>query len=289
MKNKFLFQNIRIENTNLCGYKCIMCPRERLTRKKGIMSLEDFKFLIDHFKLFQGQLDLHGYGEPLLDPNLIKKVEYARYMCVNSTIIFFTTLGVPIKPLTFYKLAKAGINQIYISCYGFNREEYKTIHGVDNFDLVCQNLKLLSEEKKLANNSFEIILITHNRATTKSLTKKTYDKKDFFKWVESLDIDTQAELNLHNYGNGRDYNKAEKTKTCSIAWGYRQSVLQITWDLKIIPCCFDFNSSIILGDLKKQSFQEIFFSTTYKNFINAHLTNKLEKYPVCNNCERDLR
>jgi len=58
---------------------------------------------------------------------------------------------------------------------------------------------------------------------------------------------------------------------------------------KVIPCCLDFNASIVLGDLKKQSFHEIFSSDNYSKFINAHITNKLDNYPICQNCERDDR
>jgi len=67
--------------------------------------------------------------------------------------------------------------------------------------------------------------------------KKSYDRKAFFKWIDSLGIDTKVEMPLHNYGDGRKYNKSEKTKVCSIVSGWRKHILQITWDLKVIPCC----------------------------------------------------
>jgi hypothetical protein len=34
----------------------------------------------------------------------------------------------------------------------------------------------------------------------------------------------------------------------------------------VVPCCFDYNSSVIFGNLFKQSVQEIWLSPTYVDF-----------------------
>jgi len=52
-----IFKQIRIENTNLCAYKCIMCPREKLTRASGIMPLEDLAQVLD--RIGPGALEIH--------------------------------------------------------------------------------------------------------------------------------------------------------------------------------------------------------------------------------------
>ncbi len=59
VKNHLLnFSQIRIENTNLCTYKCLMCPREKMKRKKGIMSFDNFKYILDSYDSFEKELHL---------------------------------------------------------------------------------------------------------------------------------------------------------------------------------------------------------------------------------------
>jgi hypothetical protein len=58
-------------------------------------------------------------------------------------------------------------------------------------------------------------------------------------------------------------------------------VLQITWDLDVIPCCFDSNASIVLGNLRHQSLEEVFQGSTYRDFIAAHMVQSLDPYPAC--------
>ena len=66
----------------------------------------------------------------------------------------------------------------------------------------------------------------------------------------------------------------------------RRRILQVTWDLDVIPCCFDFNATVTFGNLREQSLAEIFAGETYRKFIEAHLANQIEVYPVCVGCER---
>ena len=109
------------------------------------------------------------------------------------------------------------------------------------------------------------------------------------KWLDHLDVKVFREREMHNYGGGREYNTPGTYTPCSVVWGFRRRVLQITWDLFVIPCCFDFNAEIKLGNLRTQSLEEIFSSLPYTNFIEDHIANRLEAYPVCVKCERCYR
>ena len=41
-----------IENTNCCNASCVMCPRDKLTRKLGFMPFELFTKLVDEIVTF---------------------------------------------------------------------------------------------------------------------------------------------------------------------------------------------------------------------------------------------
>jgi len=40
----------------------------------------------------------------------------------------------------------------------------------------------------------------------------------------------------------------------------------ITWDGKVLPCCFDKNADFIMGDLNRESFRSIWNSPRYYEF-----------------------
>ena len=68
---------LRLEVTTKCNYACIICPREKLTRKKETMSYELYKYLLDKINTETSQYDtltFPGLGEPLLAETLDHKI-----------------------------------------------------------------------------------------------------------------------------------------------------------------------------------------------------------------------
>lgn len=281
------FEQIRIENTNRCGYKCVMCPRDKHTRKQGIMSTEEFELVLDRIGPFKGELHLHGFGEALLDKNLPEKVRMAKKKMPEAIVGNYTTLGVPFKEGYFFDLVDSGIDVILVSCYGYTPETYKAIHGRDAFHIVKKNLETISKARAFIDSSLKLEIIPSGEKMLLTLEAKKEPRALFEKWIESLGFSFTPERRLHNYGDGRSYNKPEE-RLCPVVKEMRRSILQITWDLKVIPCCYDYNATIPFGDLKTESLEEIFNSASYKAFIKAHLTNNLQDYPICQNCEKDL-
>jgi len=57
----------------------------------------------------------------------------------------------------------------------------------------------------------------------------------------------------------------------------------ITWDGKVVPCCFDKDATHHLGDLSTYSFNEIWQNETYSAFRNSLLQSRKE-IEICKNC-----
>ncbi len=84
---KLINPEVRIETTNLCNAKCIMCPRDELTRPKASMSYEHCKNLIDQADTLGAELiSLFGYGEPLIDTSLGAKIRYCTQLGLKTFI-----------------------------------------------------------------------------------------------------------------------------------------------------------------------------------------------------------
>lgn len=285
--NKFEFEEIRIENTNHCGYKCFFCPREELSREKGYMSLASFDLLLSGLGSHNGSVDLHGFGEPLLDKLLPEKIRKAKEKWPAASIRIISTLGLSLKGEYLQKLVSSGLDSIEVSFYGIDSESYKDSHGVNKFDLAKKNIESILTLVKSSNSSLELVIREfpkHDKIKQLDMIYETRNKLD--QWFRDIGVVRVSQHVIHNYGGGRDYNKPVTEGVCSVSWGFRKRVLQITWDLDIIPCCFDSNSSVVFGNLKTETIEEIFSSIKYLEFINDHENNSLEKYPVCMKCER---
>ena len=57
-----------------------MCPRGNHTRKQNIMDMELFKKIVDEVAVLDTirEVCLSGFGEPLIDKNLIEKIKYCK-------------------------------------------------------------------------------------------------------------------------------------------------------------------------------------------------------------------
>ena len=65
-------------------------------------------------------------------------------------------------------------------------------------------------------------------------------------------------------------------------------MLQVTWNGDVIPCCFNYNADVVLGNLFRDDIETIFSSETYKNFIRYHAEDELEWFAPCRACQRCL-
>ncbi|MEM8893660.1 MAG: SPASM domain-containing protein, partial [Bacteroidota bacterium] len=80
-------------------------------------------------------------------------------------------------------------------------------------------------------------------------------------------------------GDGRF---AIKNKLLDHCWKMWHSCV-ITWDGKVVPCCFDKDAHYVLGDCNQQSFTEIWNSQEYHDF-RQQLFKSRNEIEMCRNC-----
>ncbi len=274
---------IRFEVTNRCGYSCVMCPREKLTRKQGNMSFELFKKGFDEgMKLGMNSASLENFGEAFLDPTFFEKVKYAREIFPEVYLMTISTGGVLTKEkcdlLLHYQF-----NKIRFSYYGLTKEVYQKIHGVSGefFETATKNIDYLINEKIRLNLKYPLIEVYFLE-----LEENKHQVEDFKKKFEGRANDISI-WKPHNWSTGRDYrNLNELGKQKRSCGRPNTGPIQIQWDGKLVPCCFDYNSEIVLGDLNKNSLKEILNSKEYNDLRDAHNKREFDRYPFCNKCDQ---
>lgn len=273
--------DMRFEVTTKCNYSCIICPRDKLTRKKETMSLSLFKKLFDKIIAETDQyntLTFPGMGEPLLDETLLKKIAYAKKRLNNLDVLILTN-GSLLNLETFSECESLGVSSVRVSLYGNNSESYSKVHGIKNknmFERVKNNLIEISKNKKTTKLLLTLNVVNGgNDDSVKDWVKFWNNKADLIEvWYP------------HNWVDGRNYRKVQhdKLKTCGRPFN---GPLQIQVDGTVNMCCFDFDGKLTLGDLKTQSLKEIFSSAFYKKIVQCHNTGNFKgSNLICEHCDQ---
>lgn len=57
----------------------------------------------------------------------------------------------------------------------------------------------------------------------------------------------------------------------------------VTWDGKVVPCCFDKDAQFVMGNLQKESLSSIWESELYQKFRGQLLLDR-SQLEICRNC-----
>jgi hypothetical protein len=273
---------ILIENTNCCNAQCVMCPREKLTRKRGFMEFGLFEKIIREVSGASRKpvVHLHGFGEPLLDESLPERIMLAKtcgikhtYLVTNASLLF---------PETARKIINAGLDTMKISFYGTDEESYHATMGRLDFKVALHNIReFVRIRKELKKRNPKLILQYLPQEANEARTEEFQSL-----WRPVLDKRAGDCLNLsslHNYGGGRGYNRVEEriVSVCFYPW----TALSVLWDGRAVTCCMDYNGVQGVGDLNFQSVMEIWnghvLSAIRRNFGKLAYSG----FPACLCCD----
>lgn len=267
---KLINPEIRVETSNLCNAKCIVCPREKMTRKKCIMGDKHFRELVGQAKeLGATGISPFGYGEPLLDEHLWVKLIYCGGFHTN-----ITTNASLLDPDTSRILLASGLKQIRFSAHGMGAN-YERVHKRLRWMEFIANV---SEFIRINNDVFghscttEVSVIPMHGESVQQIV-------DFWKpMVDFLEV-----WRPHNWTDGKDFRPtARKKKTCGRPF---RGPVQIQSDGKMIVCCFDYDGKLTVGDTHKNSIEEILKGDRFNEIREAHTTGKLDGL-ICQKCDQ---
>ncbi len=268
-------KEVRIENTNRCNAVCTMCPRELLKRGIGTMSTEFFNSIADQLKAGgTEELHLQGYGEPFLDKGILEKIRYAKEIGIPYT--FMVTNASIMDEEVCEGIVKSGLDKLKISFYGINPEEYETVHKGLSYEKVQENVKRLLSVKKRLKSKTPVVDVKYIGSLPKFLIFA-------LQWGLKTRI---SYARLHNYADGRSYNKPRKERQSRSCVMVREPVMQVLWDGKVVPCCYDFDGKMILGDLSKTTVTGVWNGKEYNEFRRIHRDQEFDKLPLCLNCDK---
>lgn len=279
---RLLHPEVRYEVTDHCNASCIMCPRDKHEhgREHGIMDQAKYEKSIDEVVgLGAKKIVLTGFGEPMLDKRLEDKVAYATGKGLST---YFITNGSALTPKRSRRLMDAGLAEMRVSFYGMRPETYNAVMQGLDFDRTMKGLleflKIRDESGSKTRVQISYLELEQNKSDTQNF-REFWEPK-----VNAIEI-----WKPHNFGDGRDYRFREGDLERKTSCGRPENgPFQIQWNGEVIPCCYDYNNQIILGNAFEQPVLEILNNEKYRLLRYAHRMKKFGMFPYCDQCDQLL-
>jgi radical SAM protein with 4Fe4S-binding SPASM domain len=287
-----------IEPTNYCNLKCPECPSGtgELTRQLGFLSLENFQQIINQISDTGFYIQLFFQGEPYLNKKLGEMINYAQqknvYVSVSTNANLITQRNIT-------SLMENAPDKIIFSLDGLDEESYQKYRVGGTFQKADDALKLLVQEKrklKMRKPFIELQFIVmkqneHLLQEVKSYSSLRGVDRVVFKTMKVSSVKNAVEFlpannkySRYTIKDGDLKIKGKQLNHCFALW--RTAV--ITWDKRMVPCCFDKDANYSLGDLSENSISEIWHSTPYQKFRQNILNNR-KGINICNNCTEGIK
>ena len=284
---------ISIEPTTSCNLRCPECPSglRQFTRTTGNMTIDFYREIIKQLSPHLIYLTLYFQGEPMLNKHFIEMVKYAKQ---NRIYVATSTNGHFLDDAFSRSIVESGLDKLIISLDGIDQATYEKYRVGGNLETVLQGISGLMKWKKQLHSNHPLVELQF-------LVLKTNEHQlaDIKQYARSLKVDKLTLKSAQLY-----YNQDNSLLTSLPAWSRYEATTDgslkiknslpnrchrlwhspvITWDGKILPCCFDKNARHVLGDLAKYPFKMIWISPGYKGFRKQVFSARKE-INICTNC-----
>jgi radical SAM protein with 4Fe4S-binding SPASM domain len=287
-----------IEPTNHCNLKCPECPSGLgiLTRPLGLLKLSEFKKLIDQIYETGFYVQLFFQGEPYINKELPLMISYAQskkmYISISTNGHFVNEKNVDV-------VLDNSPDKLIFSVDGLDEESYQTYRVGGTFEQADKGLRALINRKnhrglKKPFVEFQFIVMKQNEHQLDDVKKyceevgvdklvfKTMQISSYENAVKFLPSNKKYRRYILENNSFRIKNKIKNH--CFALW--RTSV--ITWDGKVVPCCFDKDAENEIGTVNGRSFYDIWNSKEYVDFRKRILSDR-KSVSMCTNCTEGLK
>jgi len=194
------------------------------------------------------------------------------------------------------KLATSGLNNLIISLDGLDQQAYSSYRVNGNIDLVLQGIKNVADAKRKNSSKLKLtiqVLINRNnehqikqirnyaramKANLRFKSMQIIDEKSFEQWLP-----TDRQYSRYEMKGGQYTIKNRMPDKCARLWFNPV----ITWDGKVLPCCFDKDAHHVMGDLNEDSFKDIWNGPKYRLF-RKEIFSERKMIEICRNCTSGL-
>lgn len=291
--------SVSIEPTTHCNLGCPECPSglRSFTRPTGSLANGNLKEWLSGLKKYTVNLTFYFQGEPFLHPDFLKLVKEASDMgfyTMTSTNAHFITEE------NAHDIIESGLDRIIISIDGTTQETYESYRKRGKLEKVISGTKaLVAAKKAVAARTPEVVfqfLVVkpneHQVSDVIGLGKELEVDDVKLKTAQIYDYKKGSPLipSQQKYSRYREISPGNweiKNPLKDHCWRMWSGCV-ITWDGRVVPCCFDKDAKYSMGQLSGSNFDEVWECEPYMKFRETILTNR-KGVDICKNCTEGLQ
>ena len=286
--------SISVEPTTSCNLRCPECPSglRSFTRPTGILDVETLNQVLDEIGRHLVYMNLYFQGEPYLHPKMHELVRIgANHGLYTST----STNAHFLRPERCTEIVQSGLSRLIISIDGMTQDTYSAYRIGGKLNKVLEGTRNMVEAKRANGDKgphlvWQFLVVGPNEHEVTAI--KQHAK---FIGVDELVIKT-AQIDQPKDGHSllteaKELRRYDRNPTgewilrnplANECWRMWQGCV-MTWDGRVVPCCFDKDAHHTIGKVGAQSFEEIWFSSEYEAFRSQVFSNR-STMEMCLNC-----
>ncbi|MEO5985207.1 MAG: radical SAM/SPASM domain-containing protein [Ferruginibacter sp.] len=291
--------SVSFEPTTSCNLRCPECPSglRAFSRPTGMLDKNFFKETIDDIHRDLLYLIFYFQGEPYLNPGFLDMVKYASekgiYTATSTNAHYLTETNAR-------KTIECGLDRLIISIDGTTQDVYQQYRIGGNLGKVLEGARNVVKWKKELKSKtpfifFQFLVVKpneHQVQDIKRLAKEIGVDEVRFKSAQVYDFENDPNQLIPSLDKYSRYKKnsegkqVAKNKLANHCWKLWHANV-ITFDGLVVPCCFDKDAMHRLGNLKNESFKEIWNNSNYKQF-RSELMSSRKNIDICANCSEGV-
>lgn len=268
---------VLIETTNNCNFQCSFCARHRLIRKLGFMDFNLYKHIIDCLvKAKISTVRLQFFGEPLLHPQIVEMINYAKNRGV-SHVNFNTNVSL-LDIMKAQKILNTDLDQIQFSLDAASEEIFDIVRTKGYFGKVVNNLECFLDLKKRSgkDNLYTVLKITttkHNFSELIIIIKK---------WGYLLD---EVQISPATIYEDLDLSISDRKQFSRGICLEPFQKLVILWNGDVTVCCYDINGHLKIGNIGHKDILKLWRGQAINKIREKIKANKYADLVPCRSCE----
>lgn len=286
--------SVSIEPTTSCNLRCPECPSglRAFKRPTGMVDPELFSKVIHELSPSLSYLTFYFQGEPFLHPRFLHMVAEAAsrgiYTATSTNAHYLTEEAA-------HGLVTAGLDRLIISIDGTTQPAYESYRRGGSLAKVIEGTKrVVAARRTLRSRTphlvFQFLVVgpnEHQIPDVQRLGKELGVDQVVLKTAQIYDFHQGSPLmpkqeRYSRYRKNADGSYSIKNRLDNHCWKMWHSCV-ITWDGKVVPCCFDKDAHFVLGDVNENSFKDIWYGDAYQRFRRSLLASRRD-IDMCRNC-----
>lgn len=290
---------LQIEPTNTCNLKCPLCPvaLDKLGRPPRHMSLDEFRKIVDDVADHAMLLVLWDWGEPFMNPHLADMIAYAAardirtVTCTNAHFLHDRE--------RLERILLSGLDTLIVAIDSMHADTYLKYRKEGSLDKAMAGLRTVIAVKRATGSvttiNFRMVAMRQNEHEVWPMERlarsmgadvfsvKTVNPDCNEKQRDGEFVPKNPALHRLAYVPGT-WERIPVKENCRRVW----VMANIAADGSVVPCCYDYDGSMAVGNVLEAPFAAIWNGAAYGALRKKILTDKYA-LPKCAGCLINFR